>query len=502
MCGPGGQVNTQALIDASESLRVYAQHRQASVIRAAAVLPGDSSKVLRVAVKAAGHPVLQLRKADNKYSHRTNPVCVLREAAVLAGMATDEGLGVWVQQPWGAGDLALEGLTSLHNVVAWSPNANGRSQVFACLSKWGDGCSPAAVDKREVITHPQGDKQRRQFVASALKGVAALHKRGLAHRDIKLENMLVVNPGRKGSPVSALLIDFGGAYTERVKSGPIKKKMESVWDQLLGLVTDEDLEQFVSPSRNAGSGAPLPRPAAKGSRFSGRSAVMLFAAASLPAAPGAQRKRARSNDAAGGSSGGGGDPMRASSRLQAAPTSVHATHLHSPGSVLQGQWGTPYWRGVYSGTRAEFVCPFEQDCTAMAVVVVSFAMGEQVTKRAEVVHANARKEDEGKRKSEEGVLAWLQPEGRCKGGPPTLGETVADGLAWAWDRRLPGEDWEPRLQGPVVGPEMPAALVDWKRSSATARTIRELVNGGSRPDGSVGDSDTCCEAALALFEPH
>ena len=194
--------------------------------------------------------------------------------------------------------------------------------------------------------------------------------------------------------------------------------------------------------------------------------------------------------------------MRGSNRLQAAPTSVHANYLHSPGSVLQGQWGTPYWRGVYSGTRAEFVCPFEQDCTAMAVVVVSFAMGEQVTRRAQLVHADARQEDvPGRRKSEEGVMAWLAPESRRNGGPPTLGQTVADGLAWAWDRRRPGGGWEPPLQGPVMGPEQPAELVDWKRSSVTARTIRELVNGASRPDGSVGDSDTCCEAALALFEP-
>jgi len=459
-----------------------------------------------VAVKAAGHQVLQQRKPDGTYSYRKNPVCVLREAAVLAGMATDEGLGVWVQQPWEAGDLEVEGLKSHHNVVAWLPSANGRFQVFACLSKWRDGCSPAAVDKREVITHPPEDKSRRQFVASALRGLAALHKRGLAHRDIKLDNVLVVYPGREAGPVSALLIDFGGAYTERLKSDPIREKMESEWDQLLGHVTAEDLQEYVSPSSKAGSAAPLPLRAAHSARF-GRSHTgprpgMRPAAASLPAAPGAQRKRAsrQGNDAEHSSSGGGGDPVRGSNRLQAASTSVHAKYLHSPGSVLQGQWGTPYWRGVYSGTRAVFVCPFEQDCTAMAVIVVSFAMGEQVTRRAQLVHADSRQEDEpGRRKVEEGVMAWLAPEGRRNGGPPTLGETVADGLAWAWDRRLLGGGWEPTLQGPVMGP--PAASVDWRRSSATAHTIRELVNGRSLPDGSVGDIDTCCEAALTMFDP-
>ena len=385
---------------AAEPLRAYAQHRHHSIIRAAdtpALLPdGQRRNVpVRVAVKAAGHPVLQVRKSDGKYTARTNPVGVLREAAVLAGMAKDEELGLWVQQPWQAGDeLAnLKGLTSLHNVVAWSPGANpdGPWEVFACLSKWRDGCSPATVDKRDVITHPQGDRQRRQFVASALRAVAALHKRGLAHRDIKLENVLVVYPGRQGDTVSALLIDFGGAYTERAESaGPIREEMESVWDQLLCHVSQKDLDEYVSLHRLA---APLPskrwsKPVA---RFSGSHRSMAMAAA---ASVGAKKQRVSCNVAEHGSSGGGGDQgADCPPRRQ-----VRATHLHTPGSVLQGQWGTPYWRGVYSGTNPEHVCPFEQDCTAMAVVAVSFAMGEQVTKRAQCMHGDPRQENQAGRR--------------------------------------------------------------------------------------------------------
>lgn len=106
--------------------------------------------------------------------------------------------------------------------TVWLPNAR-------CMS----------TDSRNVFNLPGLDKGGRlAFARSALEVAARLHELGLAHRDIKFDNVLIVLA--RHSPPCALFIDFAAACTQHVAS-EASCAMDRDWQQALSFLPKEDL---------------------------------------------------------------------------------------------------------------------------------------------------------------------------------------------------------------------------------------------------------------------
>jgi len=171
--------------------------------------------------------------------------------------------------------------------------------------------------------------------------------------------------------------------------------------------------------------------------------------------------------------------------------------LHAPNRNVTGMWGTAYWRTT-PPHGGGLHTPLQRDCTAMGVLVVSMAMGEQVAKRSRAAY----REVQGGRDSacERGVHAWLDPTAQ---GPHALANSVLEGLVWAWARRLPGGGAELGKSCAPAWPQPPPALEreDWGRSGAAASVVRLLITGNARGTGlgRVSREEGCCARGAQVF---
>ena len=152
-------------------------------------------------------------------------------------------------------------------------------------------------------------------------------------------------------------------------------------------------------------------------------------------------------------------------------SSVHGNPAHDPHTAsaaqapqldtaaevfnFPGTRGTRLWRAL----PCHAADSFQADAQALALMLVCMAMGEVVMRRADLAHPSLQDESR-----EASVQAWISPLGHTR---ITALHTVQQGLAGAWDRRLPQEGWEG--PPPAVGPP------PWDRCPSTAQAIVALL---------------------------
>ena len=88
----------------------------------------------------------------------------------------------------------------------------------------------------------QGGKLTKGMFSQIIRGLKAIHKAGLAHRDIKLENIMVSNDGK------VKLVDFGAScsMTKRCDSNPATTGTAGYQDPLLVYYAKRHPDMFSS----------------------------------------------------------------------------------------------------------------------------------------------------------------------------------------------------------------------------------------------------------------
>merc|ERR1712060_39837 len=93
-----------------------------------------------------------------------------------------------------------------------------KKSIFLIMELCSGGDAFDLVDKEKYLSEEEASGLTKQIVAA----VDYIHGRGVVHRDLKLENILVVNQKSKTTPVRIKIADFGFATTIKTQDSPIE----------------------------------------------------------------------------------------------------------------------------------------------------------------------------------------------------------------------------------------------------------------------------------------
>ena len=482
VCAVFGPANTANQGDAEGVggrglLKCYTQHSSNTVFRC---MDGPSKR--QVAFKAGGHHMLQTGKGRSTLSVRCTAMAAVREAAVVAAMRVHQVGRHCVVQPWRA-QGAVRG-ASEGNLVVCSVGQAGHVGAIGSCMEWVPG-RPVQTDRRNVMVG-LSVRSRLEFLLSALEGCAALHTRGLAHRDIKLDNVLLVRGGLTGA-ARAVFVDFAGAHTlgrpvgehsatesrsGRRSAETLAGEIEKQWASMLQHVP---IEAMVEPEHCAHCGQDncACAKAAEAPAYASRRSLQIQGKVVPAQAATSAATQARCSH-----------PPTVPARRQ---MSVH-TACEELG--IPGLQGTRFWRA----SNDDHQNAFGMDCSSMAALAVCMAMGEVVMKRAEMWYAQT-----DTAKAEMPVMRWLT---RCPGAQQVhshrLAAEACSGLAWGWCRRLEQGGWEKGTDSAAMLPEAPAgssmAAERWHRHSLTGQSIVTLLCCAD------DDLQLCCQKVVATLK--
>ena len=356
-------------------------------------------------------------------------------------------------------------LLQRHGVVPLCAKAqDGTYLALGMASPWVRG-GPITSDHRLVMKRVT-EADRLDFLMTAMEGLGYLHRLGLAHRDLKPAN-IVLERTATGRAV-ALFIDFEGSnfplhpvdehsLAEREREA-FRIEVNKRWHELVRVVAPCDL------SRREKSTVDAPSPA-----------------------PGWASPRAvQSVDLGQQAAPGTAKSVPAPELLPSTSPSVDdALDMRGVG---QGQYGTQFWRG---SKRPQKGHEFQADLSAMAVIAVSLAMGEEVAKRVMAFWADQCCEG-----CENLVFSWLDSSHASELAAPahTLAATVREGLKFRWDRRKSKGGWEDRRTSDSCAGALVLPPAEWHRSETLADAIVLLVTNGER-----GGRDFVCTQAFEMM---
>ena len=457
--------------------------------------------VADVCLKTAGHHFL--RTASGKFSstHRCSVLAVVREAVITHSLRQVQG----VVLPWDANAdscaLGKEGVRSMlvglsHPTICAHTQVSVHEALGMC-TVWLPNARCIPTNKRDVFNLKGFDLvSKLHFARSALQVAATLHGLGLAHRDIKFDNVLIVL--HKDSPPQALFIDFAAACTRHMPQD-FRTAMDTEWRFALQHVPRLDMVPPAQAQAHPQPPAPVKAPSESVSQpwtrrmnnvhshSRGRCILQRIASdvqVSTTAAP-LQSLQLYVQAA------------QAPMQPQASQTPIPDLHTCCEQMCIQGYKGTQLWRGPEDDYLESPDSEFHRDTKALAVLLTDLAMGERMERRLALAN--------GGKHQAPASLGWLTTSfnsltGMVQGSPRLHKAQTAlflthSGLAFAWDRRLLAGGFEKRISRQEA---LAIACPSWDRSAKTAEAIVHLLVGGK---GNSTTCNACAEALQMLQEP-
>jgi serine/threonine protein kinase len=437
-----------------------------------------------ISLKASGDR--RLKKFSDKAPkyQRCSVLSIVREAVVIHALKDVQCVVAGVR-PNRARVLGEAGACSMlvglsHPRVEDAGSRTVHDTVAMC-TRWCPDARPLDSNQHNVFVDLDVDA-RLQFALSALEGAATLHGLGVAHRDIKFDNVLLVRPTALGAQVWALFIDFAAACTSHMQPAT-KQSMDKEWRQALMHVPATDL----APIQQAAAIPAAATPAAKPSPPRSAPNTGVQSARIFRATTGLRASGPTPGASAAEPSEGSTPPLE--------PV-LPCVHECCDTFTIQGFKGTPHWRGAETHYSQGPDYEFHRDTKALAVFVTCLAMGERFDRR--IFHDDCTKQ------ADRSTLGWLstsfdESAGLAQGISPSLHwrqtalALTRAGLAYAFDRREPSGDLAPRVTREHALANVPPT---WDRSDYTGKAIVHLLRGGGRP----GAARQACKEAIKMLQ--